>query len=92
MSQLQIVQIDQSKYEFLSNLYDPTRQDAYGKHCLIFGQDRKESWDMHLAWLQTPGFVISDPKETLSFSVEEIIQLGYVGLWKLKEKQDEQDS
>lgn len=63
----------------LSNTYDPSRPGAFEYVLCLEGQTRVQAWESHLHWLK--GKVIAEPKATESYSVEELKEMGMVGVY-----------
>jgi hypothetical protein len=69
---------------FLSNITDPNRPDAQMGLTLSFDdflnpQGREQAWARHLDWLKDK--VISDPKATDAYTVEQLKEMGMVGVY-----------
>lgn len=69
---------------FLSNTYDPTRPHAEAMHCYSFHayndiNSRRHEWQMHLNWINAN--IITRPKATATYTVEQLEAMGMVGLY-----------
>ena len=70
--------------KWLSNTYDPTKEDAIQAVCRDIGETQQEAWKRQQDWLK--GKVIGEPKATESFTVEELKRVDLVGVYSLEEK------
>jgi len=77
--------------KFLSNTYDPTKEDAqrhlvYSHHAMFNGKAaREEEWQHHLDWINT--HVTGPPKGTAKYSVAELTKMGMIGIYVKKKKE-----
>lgn len=65
--------------KFLSNTYDPKRKDAPMRVTARIGETQQEAWRWHLEWLR--GKVIGEPQETSTYTVEQLKEMGMVGVY-----------
>ena len=65
--------------KFLSNTYDPERKDAPMHVVTRNGETQQEAWYWHLEWLR--GKVIGDPQATSAYTVEQLKEMGMVGVY-----------
>jgi len=65
--------------KFLSNTYDPKRKDAKMHVVRSFHGTDEQAWKHHQEWLQ--GKVIGRPKATDAYSVEQLEEMGMVGVY-----------
>ena len=65
---------------WLTNTYDPKREDAKYRLSVQIDHSRDAEWAKHLAWLS--GCVIGRPKAMKLHSVEELEAMGRVGVYR----------
>ena len=64
---------------WLTNTYDPTREDAKYSLSVALNENRDEQWAKYLVWLD--GFIIGRPAAGIH-SVEELEAMGMVGVYR----------
>lgn len=65
--------------KFLSNIYNPALEDAKYKLLVPLGSNRETEWQRLLVWLE--GKIITDPKATKTYSVEQLKTMSMVGVY-----------
>jgi len=74
--------------KFLSNIYDPSKEDApqyhtYSFHAHMNGQEAmKQEWERHLEWVNSN--IVGPPQGTDYYNVEELEARGIVGIYSTK--------
>jgi|SRR5882672_4040564 len=69
---------------WLTNEYDPTREDAENYLPIMRGQDRGQAWRHHQEWLQDK--IIALPRATSEYSVEDMEAAHIVGIYSRMEE------
>lgn len=64
---------------WLSNTHDPKDPNAKEYVATFIGQSREQAWEMHQRWLA--GKLIGKPQATAFYSVEELEEMGIVGVY-----------
>ena len=68
--------------KFLTNTYDPKREDAEYHLSYIRGIPRDQQWRDYLIWLSDK--CIARPKATNFYTVEQLEAMGMVGIYDLE--------
>lgn len=68
----------------LTNLYDPTREDAKSLIITMPGETPGEAWERQKRYLADK--VIGLPKATGAYSVQELERMGMVGIYASEEQ------
>lgn len=71
---------------YLSNTYNPNRLDAKDRIVVGFYETQDEAWNNYLNWLKNK--VIGDPRATEHYTVEQLKELHYVGVY-IEERESE---
>ena len=69
--------------KWLTNTYDPERNDAKYSLPVRISETREYAWQKHLAYLADKH--IGEPKATVNYTVDELKQMGYVGVYAVDE-------
>lgn len=64
---------------WIDNIYDPDRMDAKIQLPVRTEEDRDVAWEQHKSWLADK--VIGEPKPTARWNVEQMKQMGVVGVY-----------
>ena len=62
---------------WLTNTYDPKRDDAKYHLPVSIDKNRDEEWADKLEWIG--GLIVGVPRATDFHSVDELVEMGYVG-------------
>lgn len=65
--------------KFLSNTHDPKDKNARMYVARRFNETPEEAWRWHRKWLK--GKVIGDPQATEAYTVEQLKEMGMVGVY-----------
>ena len=65
--------------KWLSNIYDPEKNDARNLLSIPADQTRQQAWANHLQWLR--GKHIGLPKQMQRHTVSELIEMDMVGVY-----------
>jgi len=65
---------------WLTNLYDPKRDDARACLILFIDETEQDAWERQKAWLSDK--IIGRPKATDMYTVEQLEAMGLVGVYK----------
>lgn len=79
------------KYVFLSNAYDPNKPFAETQHCYSYEAFLDANlchfeWQQHLKWINS--FVVSRPKSTPHYTVEQLESMNMIGVYCPFDKYD----
>ena len=69
--------------KWLSNTYDPKKEDAAQVISCLVGESRQEAWERYQGWLK--GKTIGPPKATSACTVERLRQMDMVGVYAEEE-------
>lgn len=65
--------------KYLTNMYDPSKPDAKSQVLCMLWQSVEEAWEKLQRFLQ--GKIVGRPKETDTYTVEELEAIGLVGIY-----------
>ena len=64
---------------FLTNIYDPSAKNAKDVFTYPSNMDRDTVWEIHIDWINS--HVLGQPQETEFYTVEQLREAGFLGLY-----------
>lgn len=74
--------------KFLSNIHNPDDEYASAYVTRSFHETQEEAWQHHIEWLK--GKVITRPKATDKYTIEELEAMGMVGVYDPTRENDDE--